>query len=90
MPENNFEEFKVKLEKEHQFPCVYMFKFIIPADNKKMAMTEAIFNEDVEITQKTSSTGKYISITAKQVSINADEIIQVYKKALEIEGLMAF
>ena len=53
-------------------------------------MAEAIFNEDVEITQKTSSTGKYISITAKQVSINADEIIQVYKKALEIQGLMAF
>jgi len=89
MAENNFEEFKLKLEKEHQFPCVYMFKFIIPADNKKMAIAEAIFNEDAEITQKNSSNGKYISITAKQVAINADEIIKVYKQALEIEGLMA-
>ncbi len=89
MAENNFEEFKLKLEKEHQFPCVYMFKFIIPADNKKMAIAEAIFNEDAEITQKNSSSGKYISITAKQVAINADEIIKVYKQALEIEGLMA-
>ena len=66
-----------------------MFKFIIPADNKKMAIAEAIFNEDAEITQKNSSSGKYISITAKQVAINADEIIKVYKQALEIEGLMA-
>jgi len=89
MPENNFDEFKLKLEKEHQFPCVYMFKFIIPADNKKMAIAEAIFNADVEISQKNSSTGKYISITAKQVALNADEIILVYKKALEIEGLIA-
>jgi hypothetical protein len=89
MAENNFEDLKLKLEKEHQFPCVYMFKFIIPADNKKMALAEAIFNEDAEISQKNSATGKYISITAKQVVINADEIVEVYKKAIQIEGLIA-
>lgn len=85
----NYEQFKEKLEQEHTFPSVYMFKFIIPADNKKMALVEALFTEEAEVFQKTSSNGKYISITSKQVVMSSDEVIEVYKKATEIEGLMA-
>lgn len=85
----NYEQFKVKLEQEHTFPSVYMFKFIIPADNKKMALVEALFTEEAEVLQKASSSGKYISITSKQVVMSADEIIEIYKKATKIEGLMA-
>jgi hypothetical protein len=85
----NYEQFKEKLEQEHTFPSVYMFKFIIPSDNKKMALVEALFSEEAEIHQKQSSSGKYISITSKQVVISSDEIIEVYKKAMTIEGLMA-
>jgi len=66
-----------------------MFKFIIKADNKTMALVEVIFDNDAEIIQKQSAKGNYISITVKQVVISVDDIITIYEKAAEIEGVMS-
>lgn len=85
-----FDELKKKLEESiKSFPYIYMFKFIIKADNKTMALVEAIFDEDADVIQNQSSTGKYISITVKQVVMSVDEIIEVYEKAAKIEGVMS-
>ncbi len=85
-----FDELKKKLEESiKSFPYIYMFKFIIKADNKTMALVEAMFDEDADIIQNQSSTGKYISITVKQVVMSVDEIIEVYEKAAKIEGVMS-
>ncbi|MCC6181909.1 MAG: DUF493 family protein [Bacteroidia bacterium] len=85
-----FDELKKKLEESiKSFPYIYMFKFIIKADNKTMALVEAIFDEDADIIQNQSSTGKYISITVKQVVMGVDEIIEVYEKAAKIEGVIS-
>jgi putative lipoic acid-binding regulatory protein len=67
-----------------------MFKFIIPADNRKIALVEAKFSDEAIITQKESSNGKYISITIKEVMLDADSIISKYKEMEGIEGLMSF
>ena len=90
MPDKyDYTEFKKKLEVEHSFPSVYMFKFIVPADNQKIALVESLFTEEAELNQKQSSKGSYYSLTARQVVMSADEIIEIYKKATAIEGLMA-
>jgi uncharacterized protein len=84
----DFDSFSEKLKQTLQFPSVYMFKFIVQADNRKIALVESIFSAETELHRKTSSAGKYISITAKQVVMNADEIISVYRAASAIEGVM--
>lgn len=84
-----FEKLREQLNKEKEWPIIYMFKFIIPADNRKIALVESKFSEEAVITQKESSTGKYISITIKEVMLNADSIISKYKEMEGIEGLMA-
>jgi putative lipoic acid-binding regulatory protein len=66
-----------------------MFKFIIKADNKTMALVEVIFDDDADIIQKQSAKGNYISITVKQVVMSIDEIITIYEKSAEIEGVMS-
>jgi hypothetical protein len=66
-----------------------MFKFIIKADNRTMALVEAIFDNDADIIQKQSSKGNYISITVKQVVMSIDEIITIYKQAAKIDGVMS-
>lgn len=84
-----FDTLKQKLsESITSYPHVYMFKFIVKADNKTMALVEVLFEDDAEITQKESSKGNYISITAKQVVMNVDEIISIYEKAAKVEGVM--
>ncbi|HRF99501.1 MAG TPA: DUF493 family protein [Bacteroidia bacterium] len=90
MAAGTFDELRKKLEESiKSFPYVYMFKFIIKADNKTMALVEVIFDNDAEILQKQSTKGNYISITVKQVVMNVDEIIFIYEKAAEIEGVMS-
>ncbi len=85
-----FDELRKKLgESIKSFPYVYMFKFIIKADNKTMALVEVIFDDDAEIIQKQSAKGNFISITVKQVVMNVDDIITIYEKTAEIEGVMS-
>ena len=90
MESDTFRELIKKLEESITFfPYIYMFKFIIKADNKTMALVEVIFDNDAEIIQKQSSKGNFISITVKQVVMNVDEIISIYEKAAKIEGVMS-
>ena len=83
-----YKSLKEKLEHHTIFPSVYMFKFIIPSDNKKMALVEALFGEEAQITTRQSKTNKFTSITAKEMMLSADQIIAVHKKAEEIEGII--
>ena len=90
MAPGTFDELRKKLEESIiSFPYIYMFKFIIKADNKTMALVEVIFDDDADIIQKQSTKGNFISITVKQVVMNIDEIISIYEKAAEIEGVMS-
>jgi uncharacterized protein len=88
MPEFDFSDFARKLAEGHSFPTVYMFKFIVKTEHRKIALVESVFDEEAEIHTKESSGGKYISITARQVVMNVEEIITIYKKVNEIEGVM--
>ncbi len=90
MASTTFDELRKKLEESiTSFPYIYMFKFIIKSDNKTMALVEVIFDNDADIIQKQSTKGNYISITVKQVVMSIDEIISIYEKAAEIEGVMS-
>jgi len=80
---------ELKLNDTTQWPSVYMFKFIVPADNRKIAMVETLFEEEAQISRKESSGGKYISITIKVVMLNALEIIEKYRSTANIKGLIA-
>lgn len=88
MTDQDLESLRKKIIETTVFPTVYMFKFIVTSDNRKIAMVENLFDENAELHTKESGSGKYISITSRQVAMNADEIIDVYRKASTIEGIM--
>lgn len=88
MTEEQIESLRKKLTETLGFPAVYMYKFIIESENRKIALLESIFDADAEIHTKESSNGKYTSITAKTVVVDVEEIILVYKKASEIKGVI--
>ena len=78
-----------KLEANTEWPRVYFFKFIVPSDNKKLAQVEALFGAEAQVTLKQSSKGNFVSVSAKELMLSADRIVERYEKAAEIEGLMA-
>lgn len=83
-----YKNLKEKLDIQHTWPSLYMFKFIIPADNHKLAQVEALFGAEAQVTTRQSSTNKFISITAKEMMLSSDEVIKVYQKAETIEGII--
>jgi len=71
------------------WPSVYLFKFIAPADNRIYAMIHDLFPLPAEMTTRNSAGGKYMSITVKELMLNANEVIDRYQKVSAIEGVRA-
>ena len=89
MSQDPFKGLREKLE-ERPWPNLYLFKFIVPADVKSIAATEALFDSNVaQVELRQSKTGKFVSVSAKEMMMDVDSIIARYEKAVQIEGLMA-
>jgi len=85
----DFNGLREKLE-QLSFPTIYLFKFIVKSDLKKIAQIESLFHsEKAEIRLQESSKGAFVSISVKEVMLGADEIIEVYLKCSKIEGVIA-
>ena len=79
-------DFREKLDDQHTFPGLYIFKFIVPSESIKQVED---FWENGEVTKKPSSKGKYTSVTIKAQVANSDEIVDIYQRASDIEGCIA-
>lgn len=88
--ESFWKSLEEKLKAQGSWPQLYMFKFIVPADNSKIARVENLFDaQEAQISRRASSGGKYVSITAKEVMTHPDEVIARYKEASKIDGLIS-
>tara|TARA_B100001113_G_C20801861_1_gene488597 strand:+ start:79 stop:342 length:264 start_codon:yes stop_codon:yes gene_type:complete len=85
---DEFESLKAQLE-QTDFPQVYFFKFIVPNKNDNVAKVSALYTQDTQVQMKPSSSGKFISMSAKQVVLSVDDVISIYKKASVIEGIIS-
>ncbi|GGH74234.1 MAG: DUF493 family protein [Bacteroidetes bacterium] len=84
------ESLRQKLDEMETWPTLYMYKFIVPADNQKVAQVEALFDtKESQVTTRTSKNGNFVSITAVEMMISPESVIDRYKQAEGIEGLMS-
>ena len=87
--EEKWNALREKLEMD-PWPRVYMFKFIVPADNERIARVEKLFDTRVaQVNMRTSKKGNFVSITAKEMMMSPDSVIERYKKADGIDGLIS-
>ncbi len=87
--QSQFDGLKQKLENQGNWPQVYLFKFIIPNDNQKLAQVEALFGPEAKVFLKQSRTGKFISVSAKEMMMSPEEVIGRYEHSASIDGLMS-
>ena len=78
--------FRVKLEQHYSWPSLYMFKFIVPS-GKEEDLKKLFPNHTFTI--KNSTQGKYVSVTMQIMASSSDSVIDVYRKAASVEGLIA-
>ena len=80
--------FKLKLVMDEtvKFPTEYLFKFIVPVSAVHQIM---LILHGMDIDERASSSGKYISVSGRKVFENSDEIIAIYKRASVIQGIIS-
>lgn len=72
------------------FPTTYIYKFIVPNEDLKIQHLMELFNfQGAVITSKDSKTNKYKSFTISVLTVSVDEIIQKYKEASAIHGIIS-
>lgn len=79
-------EFKEKLDQQHSWPSLYMFKFIVPREKEHQIQTLFPYNE---LSTKESAGGKYVSVTAKVMMGSSDDVIRIYEEAYKVEGVIS-
>ncbi len=88
--EEFYQRLREELEKNHEWPTRYMFKFIIPNDEAKVEEIKKRFDDiPYDFKQNYSRSGKYVSLTFIATMHSPDEIIARYRKVEDIEGLIA-
>ena len=91
---NNPEDFYNKLREQLQdtslWPTEYLFKFIVPSSPEKIGAVEDIFdNTGAVIETKESRNGKYTSVSINVRMKNPDAVIDKYKQASVVEGIIS-
>lgn len=88
--EEKYVKLRKQLEEGFDWPSLYMFKFIIPADNEKLAKIESLFNSnEAVINTRQSRKGNFISVTVKEMMMDPQRVIDRYLQAEDIGGVIA-
>lgn len=75
------------LDKEN-YPLLYLFKFIIKKDEKKMIEIKRCFDETAEFEINPSKQGNYISVSIKQMMLDSDDILLRYERVSKIKNVI--
>ncbi len=88
-PDEFYLSLKAKLEENHNFPEDYLYKFIFPNDHLKLTELYQVFDKiKYTISTRESKNGKYISASILAFVLDANQVIALYKKVSEIEGVV--
>ena len=88
--QENYESLRKKLEDGFDWPRIYLFKFIVPSGNKKLAEVENLFDsKEAQISIRNSKNGKYISSSAREMMLSPEKVVERYQEAAKIEGILS-
>ncbi len=85
-----YAKLKNQLDDTSSFPSDYLYKFIVPSTKNQVAEVEALFaGTGAVLRTNKSKTGKYISVSILLKVYSSDKVIEYYKKAEKIEGIIS-
>ncbi len=85
-----YNRLREQLQRDTEWPALYLYKFVVPASNEKIAEIRAVFDHtDANITTRDSSGGKYTSVSIKVTMASPDAVIEKYLEVSKIEGVIS-
>ena len=82
------ERIKAQLDANHDWPSVYMFKFIMLNEANKTKDFLALFSGTAEVARKFSKAAKYVSFTVNEVMVSSDAVLERYEQVDKIDGVI--
>lgn len=94
MDKDNSDEFYARLKEQllenTSWPSDYLYKFIVPTDDKRIAQIHDIFdNTGAVIESKKSKKGTYTSLSITVNLKSPDAVIEKYKEVSVVEGVIS-
>lgn len=94
MEKENTDEFYARLKEQllenTRWPSNYLYKFIVPTDDERIAQIQDIFdNTGAVIESKKSKNGNYTSLSITVNMKDPDEVIKKYKEVAVVEGVIS-
>lgn len=88
---NRESELKALLDKQHNYPEHFLFKFIYESDPGIEKQLRALFvsEEETKIEIKESKKAKFNSMSVSFLAQNSDEILVIYHKVSQIKGVIS-
>lgn len=86
MTDDPYKSLKETLDTCETWPCSYVFKFIAPLGKLDELLARL---DGMEHTTRPSSKGNYVSVTVRARMESSDEVIRVYEKVSDIEGVLS-
>ena len=86
MDEKSLDSFRSSLDANYDWPCLYPFKFIVPKD--KVDQVLDLFADD-PVRAKDSSSGRLTAFTMEMNMHSCDEVIAVYQRVAQVEGVIS-
>ena len=88
-PDDFYERFQQQLENSQNWPGMYMFKFILKSNSKKIYKIMDLFNNPTNgVSLVNSSKNKFQSLTITIVMKSPLEVLDIYKKVSDFEGVI--
>lgn len=79
-------QFRQLLDKQHTWPCIYRFKFVVPVEQEAAVR---LLLPSAEVSIRLSKNGRYVSVTLAAMMEDADAVIKVHTRAATIDGLLS-
>lgn len=86
MDDNWIASFRQKLDEHYAWPALYTYKFIVPTGKEDQVKELFPYHPS---TEKQSKQGNYTSVTVQVMMQSSDAVIDIYKRAASIEGIVA-
>ena len=86
MEEENRPDFKTLLDNNHEWPCDYLFKFIVFSD--LVEELTGLLNTD-RVSLRPSKNGRYTSVSVTMKMSSSDEVLFIYEKVRNVKGIIS-
>ena len=88
--EDFYLRFEEQLKQSQSWPGSYLFKFILKNEAGELETLKSILNNyKGNLSQKSSTNNKFISVTFEFLALSPSDVIRIYKEASVIDDIIS-